>query len=420
MTLNRNLESAMDPERSRSPSIVLYSHDGFGLGHLKRTVRIAQQLRLRAPDALVLIVTSSPAAGHPLIPEDIDYIKLPSVTKTGTERYEPHLDASLESVIELRSSLLLTAVQSVNPDILVVDHRPLGLKKEVLPTLEWIRASARHIRTVVGLRDVVDDPHTVIRDWQNQDIYDAMERLYDLVLVYGDASILDITREYAMPGPVARKVRFTGYLGSGNAKKTREAVRRSLGLTSERLAVVNVGGGGDGSELIKIFLDAWPMLPDDVHGHIVTGPLMPCNERNRLRENSQGCRLSFVDYQDDLASVIAAADLSVSMGGYNTVCEVLTAGVPALVVPRIFPRKEQHIRARRLEARGLISVLPSTSLNTDTLSAAIRCTLGAAKGRYMPVALDGVARATDHILSLLPDDLALSSESDSSRDVAWG
>ncbi len=409
-----------DNDQARTPSIMLYSHDGFGLGHLKRTVRIAQQLRTRLPDALVLIVTSSPAAGHPLIPEAIDYIKLPSVTKTGTERYEPHLDASLESVIELRSSLLLTAVQTVQPDILLVDHRPLGLKKEVLPTLEWIRANAPHIRTVVGLRDVVDDPHTVIRDWQNQDIYDALNKFYDAVLVYGDASVLDITREYAMPGPVARKVRFTGYLGSGKAKQTRDAVRRSLGLTSERMVVVNVGGGGDGSELIKTYLDALPMLPDDIHSHIVTGPLMPCEERSRVREDSQGPRVSFVEYQDDLASVIAAADLSVSMGGYNTVCEVLTADVPALIVPRIFPRKEQHIRARRLEARGLINVLASTSLNADTLSAAVQQSLAGPKGRYLPVALDGVGRAADYILSLLPDSVVPSSISPESRDVAWG
>jgi predicted glycosyltransferase len=407
-------------ETDRVPNIMLYSHDGFGLGHLRRTVRIAQQLRQRLPGASILIVTSSPAAGHPLIPEDIDYIKLPSVTKSGTERYEPHLEMSLESVIALRSALLLTAVQSVQPDLFLVDHRPLGLKKEVLPTLEWIRASAPHIRTVVGLRDIVDDPHTVIQEWQNQGIYEALDKLYDAVLVYGDASIVDITREYALPGPVARKVRFTGYLGSGRANRTREEVRRSLGLTSERLVVVNVGGGGDGSGLIRTYLEALPLLPEDIHSHIVTGPLMPCEERDRLREDSQKPGLTFVEYQDDLASVIASADLSVSMGGYNTVCEVLTAGVPALVVPRIFPRREQHIRARRLEARGLIQVLTSTSLNADTLSAAVRSSLAGSKGRYVPVALDGVGRTADYLLSLLPDSVAPSSTSQAFRDAAWG
>jgi predicted glycosyltransferase len=417
--MNRNPFSGKETSGERSPSIMLYSHDGFGLGHLKRTVRIAQQLRERLSGASILIVTSSPAAGRPLIPEDIDYIKLPSVTKTGTEQYEPHLDMSLESVIALRSSLLLVAVQSVEPDILLVDHRPLGLKKEVLPTLEWIRDHAPHIRTAVGLRDVVDEPHTVIRDWHNQDIYDALDRLYDTVMVYGDRSVVDITRDYAMPGAVARKVHFTGYLGSGRAKRTRAEVRHSLGVTSERLVVVNVGGGGDGSELIKTYLEALPLLPDDVHSHIVTGPLMPREERGRLREESQRPGLSFVEYQDDLASVIAAADLSVSMGGYNTVCEVLAAGVPALIVPRTFPRKEQHIRARRLEARGLINVLPSTSLSADALSAAIHASLTGSSTRYLPIALDGARRAADHLISMLPEGVDGAASSDAYRDVAW-
>lgn len=401
MTIDSHLLPTNDHIGTRSPSIMLYSHDGFGLGHLKRTVRIAQQVRMRLPHALIVIVTSSPAAGHPLIPEDLDYIKLPSVTKTGTERYEAQFDMSLESAIELRSSLLLTAVQTTEPDILLVDHRPLGLKKEVLPTLEWIRTSAPHIRTVVGLRDVIDDPHTVIQDWHNQDIYDALQRLYDAILVYGDQSVVDITRDYAMPRTVSQKVRFTGYLGSGAARQSRDEVRTSLGLTSERLVVVNVGGGGDGSELIKTYLDASPLLPDDVHSHIVTGPLMPCDERERRREESEGTGVSFVEYQDDLASVIAAADLSVSMGGYNTVCEVLSAGVRALVVPRIFPRKEQHIRARRLAERGLIDVLPSTSLSAETLASAVNAALVRSRSRGVPLALDGAGRAADYILELL-------------------
>ena len=232
--------------------------------------------------------------------------------------------------------------------------------------------------------------------------------------------MIDITREYAMPEAVVRKVGFTGHQGTGGVHRTREDVRRSLGLTSERLVVVNVGGGGDGSELIRTYLEALPLLPVDVHSHIVTGPLMPCAERGRLRVDCQGSRLSCVEYRDGLASVIAAADLSVSMGGYNTVCEVLTAGVPALVVPQIFPRQEQYIRARRLEARGLINVLASTSLRRERLSVAVQNSLAGSKGRCLPVALDGVGRADVFSRSLLPDDAAPSSISYPSRSPAWG
>jgi predicted glycosyltransferase len=392
-------------ERDRNvsvPTIVLYSHDGFGLGHLSRTTFLARCIRDREPEADVLIVTSSPAAHRVADLQQFEYVKLPAVTKTGVERYRPHsLRMDLDSVVALRSALLLAIVQEVHPNLLLVDHRPLGLKKEVLPALCWIRERSPETRTVVGLRDVVDEPQTVIQDWNANGIYDVLEHLYDDVLVYGEQSVCDSTLEYAMPEPVARKVSFTGYLGRRAASRSRDEVRGSLELRSERLIVVHAGGGGDGFSLLANYLRCTEQLPSDVYSLVVTGPLMHHGEKARLWDAAASLPVKLVEYQEDLASCIAAADLSVSMGGYNTMCEVLSAGVRALVVPRVFPRREQYIRAQHLAACGLITVVLPTSLSPEKLAAAVRSSLHSRHRWFDSHSLDGGRKASEIISSRL-------------------
>lgn len=389
MTSSRVRGSKID-----GPSVVLYSHDGYGLGHVSRTVHLAQQIREVEPAANILIITSSPAAHRVSALHNFEIVKLPSVVKTGTERYRPHrLRTELGDVINLRSALLLATIQQTRPDVFLVDHRPLGLKQEVAPTLRWLREHSPHTRTMIGLRDVVDDPQTVISDWKAQSVYGALEHLYDDVLVYGDRSILDTVREYALPPVVASKVQFTGYLGRERVRGTREGIRRALGIERGRFAVVHAGGGGDGRHLIQTYLECIPLLPSDLYSLVVTGPLMHRDERHFLQRAAQDVNVTLVEYQDDLASYIAAADLSISMGGYNTVCEVLSAGVPSIIIPRMFPRREQYIRARALASRGLINMLLPSFLTPQKLSDAVGVALQLAPIPFRMPALAGGQQA---------------------------
>lgn len=384
------------------PCAAFYSHDGFGLGHLSRTVHLANRLRELEPDVDIHIITSSPAAHRVQSLHDFAWIKLPSVTKCGVERYRPHhLSMDLESVVALRAALLLRTVQHLRPDLLVVDHRPLGLKKEASPALNWLKAWSPKTRTVVGLRDIVDEARTVKSDWREQGIYDALDTLFDAVLVYGDRSVLDTTQAYDMPDSIRRKTRFVGYLGRGPVAQSREAVRQSLSLQDERLVVVHAGGGGDGTHLIETYLQAANLLPRDVHSLVVTGPLMDPVEQRRLQASAYKATITFVEYQHDLPSYVAAADLSISMGGYNTVCEVLSCGVPSIIVPRMFPRQEQYIRAQLLASRGLIRMVPPHSLSAQKLAEAVLDALDTAPTLSIPVALDGSARAASYLASLL-------------------
>jgi predicted glycosyltransferase len=379
---------------------VFYSHDGYGLGHLKRTVFLAQCVRKENPDLDIVIVTSSPAA---LVMESLgefEYIKLPAVVKLGVERYRPHrLRSGLAEIIKLRSELLLSTVKCLRPQLFLVDHRPLGLKGEVAPTLRWLRRALPYSRTIVGLRDVVDEQSVTRQEWKRQGIYQAMDEFYDRILVYGQKATFDVASEYALPPSTAAKIRYTGYLGRGAARQSGRDVRRELGLTRERLVVVHAGGGGDGFPLLETYLRATAQLPEDVCSLVVVGPLADQDDLARLRQLEVTARVKVVEYLADLHSYIAAADLSISMGGYNTVCEVLSAGVPAIIVPRVFPRQEQYIRAQRLAARGLVHMLAPTALTPSTLATRVVASLLAPRPLGEKVALDGGKRAVQLMMA---------------------
>ena len=129
-----------------------------------------------------------------------------------------------------------------------------------------------------------------------------------------------------------------------------------------------VGGGQDGSHVAEAFAQA--KLPDGTNGVIVTGPFMPEKTQTRLRSYTQSNpRLRILDFVPEPGLLMQRADSLVAMGGYNTVCEVLSYNKRALIVPRVRPREEQHIRARRLSDLGILDMLHPDNLSPARLSA---------------------------------------------------
>ncbi len=78
------------------------------------------------------------------------------------------------------------------PDILLVDHMPHGAMGELRPALEALRRIVPKARVVLGLRDIIDAPEVVRRRWQMEGAYEAMQRFYDLVIVYGSRDVFDL------------------------------------------------------------------------------------------------------------------------------------------------------------------------------------------------------------------------------------
>ena len=340
---------------------LLYSPDSFGLGHIRRTISISEQLLGDFHGSSALILTGAPRAHYFDYPRQADYVKLPSVSKDGNGRYASRdLDLSFSETCALRSQIIEHAVSFFPPDVLVVDHSPLGLGGEAVSMLRRIRHRSPGTLRVLGLRDLIDEPARVRAAWQKDGVYDAIREYYDIIAIYGQRDIFDPVREYGLPADLECKVRFVGYIHrngcTGNAS---DLVARFAPRTG-RLVTVTLGGGGDGNLLLRSLLRGYETLGTDPPFEVVAvaGPLMSPKKRVRFAALARPLDgLTLLDRAESLPDLIEASDFVVSMGGYNTVCELACSGARALIVPRTFPRKEQLIRARLLAERGVVDFL---------------------------------------------------------------
>jgi predicted glycosyltransferase len=339
--------------------VALYSHDTQGLGHTRRNIVIAASLVAAAPETDVLLLTGAPEATVLPLPPSTEVLTLPTLHKHADGHYSPRvLSGPLADVLRMRSLLLDTALTSFDPDLFVVDKVARGVHGELDPALTALREHGR-THTVLGLRDVLDTPVVAMREWQAARTSEAVRDLYDEVWVYGDPTVYDPVEEYALPREVTRKLVFTGYLAGHRPPGLR--VRGSGSLSpdppAQPFVVCTVGGGQDGLALARSFLHA--VLPRGLHGVILTGPYMPAHRRAELiRDAECRCDVTVHEFVAGTHEFLRRAEAVVSMGGYNSVCELLEAGCPALIVPRVTPRTEQALRADRLARAGCVDVLP--------------------------------------------------------------
>lgn len=393
-----------NPPEGDAPRILYYCHDTFGLGHLRRTLALAAHARSQVPRLSQLIVTGSPVASAFPLPPGCDFVKLPAVVKKGAGEYAARtLDVEFDEVSQLRSDILLASVRVFEPDVMVVDHTPTGLKGEVIAALLWLHQSAPRARLVLGLRDIIDEPGSVKRDWLRDGVHHMLDHVYDRVLIYGDQDVFDPIAAYGMSSVAAAKSEFVGYLGREPGIPSVQRWRRS---DAEKLVVVTAGGGGDGAPLLRAAAEALGRgaMAERVTAVLVTGPLMEDHARAELTAYVAGRpNLHLLTFADDLPGLMRSADAIIAMGGYNTVCELLSLGRPTLVVPRVHPRREQLIRAEALASRALLRMLHPDHLTARRLRREVATLLGdgpqALPARSVP--LNGLANAASALERLL-------------------
>jgi predicted glycosyltransferase len=366
----------------RPTRLLMYSHDGFGLGNLSRTLKICERLSQEIPSLSILLLTGSPLAHAFRMPARVDYVKLPSVVRRARDQYVSRiLRTPFKRLSPMRADLIHAAIRGFRPHIVLVDKVPLGIDDELLRGLTWLRSQRPKTRVILGLRDVLDEPGHVRELWQRRKFCDAIARFFDSVWVFGSPKVYDLVREYDFPPEIAAKLTYCGYLMVSPVLSRPDEVRRKLGIGNGKFVLVTAGGGGDGFELIKTYLRSVRELNanghnggEPVYSLLLLGPEMPRHRKERLVRRAATTRgvLPVLDFSTDIPSYMAAADLVVSMGGYNTLCEILALEKRAIVVPRMHPVSEQWIRARRLQELGLLEVVEPQELSTETLAARIR------------------------------------------------
>lgn len=337
-----------------------YSHDSCGLGHLRRTFLIGQGLAEGVTGSTVLSVVGSTIADHYFKPwsTNHDYLKLPSAIKVGDNQYESrHLAIDYKNLIDLRAGVLDRTLQAFAPDFVIVDKNPRGLGDEMVAALENTRRERPRTRIILGLRDVLDDPKAVRREWNDPAWTGWVDRIYDEVWIWGERDIYDAAQVYGFPDAIRRKTRYMGYLAPQPERDDVEPLRREAGIESpgQRLLLLTAGGGGDALPMFEASLEGLASADcPDIRTLLVAGPLMPEADFARLTQLTRPLegRVQLRRMVDTFEDWLRASDAVVCMGGYNTLREVAALGKTALVIPRRFPRREQEIRALIFESMG--------------------------------------------------------------------
>ena len=316
--------------------LLIYSHDSFGLGHLRRCRAIAQHLVERFKQLSVLILSGSPIIGSFDFRSRVDFVRVPGV-------------------IKLRNG----------------EYTSLNLHLDIDKTLEMLKA--RGTRCILGLRDVMDEPASLVDEWHRKMVFPALESLYDEIWVYGLPEIFDPLSEIPGMAALADKVSFTGYL-----KRTVPEHADPMSehrIPTEDFILVTPGGGGDGAELVDWVVSAYEHDAGLPHRAILLmGPFMPAEQRMAFQARvDRDPRLTAMTFEARVEPFFERASAVVAMGGYNTFCEILSFGKPALLVPRTTPRLEQYLRAERAQRLGLVRMLGNDGVRApQRMAAALR------------------------------------------------
>lgn len=342
--------------RSDGTRVLIYSHDTFGLGHLRRCRTIAHALVERHKDMSVLILSGSPIIGSFDFRSRVDFVRIPGVIKLRDGQYTSlNLPMDIEETLKIRAEIIQHTAKIFDPDIFIVDKEPLGLRGEALETMKMLKAGGT--RLVLGLRDVMDEPSALAPEWERKNVMPALKSLFDQIWVYGLPQFCDPLEGIALPDRVRRKVVYTGYLPRFSPEASPE--HQLPEITQRPFLLVTPGGGGDGEGLIEWVLRAYEsneMLP--YPALIVLGPFMQRERRaDFLGRVAKLPRVEAITFDAHMEHLVQNAVGVLAMGGYNTFCEILTLDKRAIIVPRKRPRMEQFIRANRAQQLGLVRML---------------------------------------------------------------
>ena len=350
--------------------VVVYCHDLFGMGNLRRMLRLSRHLLDANEDIHVLVLSGNPAIHRFDLPERLEYVKLPCLTRGMSGNVSSkRLPALTSEMIRLRAAMILSATKTMEPDLLLVDKKPRGACNELDSALRYLDQQEldqqeRICPRVLVLRDILDEPEITRKAWKRGDYYKLLRDSFDRILVVGERHVFDVAEAYGLDSELQRKLRYCGYMHIAAPPRSREEILRDRGLDpSMKTVLVSVGGGEDGARVLDAYLDAVDLRQATWQSVIVSGPELPEQDFWRVRQRARKHANVYLSrFRDDILSMMKACDLTVSMAGYNTLCEALSMGKPIVVVPRAGPTREQRLRAQLMAGLGwLDAVAPDVS-----------------------------------------------------------
>ncbi len=376
--------------------VLIYCQHVWGVGHLFRIREICRKLARHD----LILVTGGPKVDVRL-PGHVRQFHLPTLQADTSGKLYSDDGRPAKQVWSDRIDRFINLFRREAPDTFLIELYPLGrtaFRRELDPVLTRLHeGQLPPCRVYCSVRDILvekSDPEAYTRRVQA-----TLNRWFDALLVHADPSVVRLDETFPDVAGINIPVVYTGYVAPPpNPSIDRAAFRRSAGLAAaDKLVVVSAGGGKSGYPLLKTVLAAQTLLADRSSTKIVmfTGPFLDDRRFDAL-QTAAGPQVMVRRFTSDFRSWLAAADLSISMAGYNTCMNLLTARLPAFVWPFNGDR-EQPLRAARLAEKGWVSVLKAADLEPSRLAARVQAALSTAPQPRPPVDLGGAARTARYL-----------------------
>ena len=368
--------------------VFFYVQHLLGVGHLQRAARLCRGLTDSGLEVDVI------SGGVPVPWLELGAAKLfqlPAV-KVGPDGWYDLRDDGDRPVDEDwkqdRCDRLLGLFAERRPDVLLIEAFPFGRRQmrfELLPLLAAAGAASPRPVVACSVRDILK---TDRKPGRAEETVALVAAEFDHVLVHGDPNFARLEETFPAAAAIAGKLRYTGIVADRGARD--DAGPRPAG---EQEVMVSAGGGAVGEKLLKAALGARAMTRfGDVPWRLLCGPNLGEAAFIALTERAPD-GVAVERYRSDFPHLLTRAAVSVSQAGYNTVADILVAGVPAVLVPyAVGGETEQSLRATRLAERGLVQALDEKDLAPESLARAIEAALDA-PALAADINLDGAANS---------------------------
>lgn len=381
--------------------IIHYCQHVLGIGHLFRSLEICRALS----DHQVVLVTGGPQIDT-ILPQHVREVRLPDLQMNHNFKglFSSRQHSSLEQIKAERQKRLRALFETEKPDVFLVELYPFGRKAfrfELDPVLQALTAKELAPCSVIcSVRDILVEKEDQVK--HESRAVNTLNRHFEAVLVHADPSLVQLDETFDRFGDIAIPVFYTGYIACKPPAHAGRKLRRQMPIgADEKLIVASAGGGNVGAGFLETVIRAFEQLEDKAHQHlsVFSGPFLADARVNDLIKLA-GEHVAVKRFASDFLSYLVAADLSISMGGYNTTMDILASKVPALVWP--FPQnREQRMRAERLAKMGALRVIQENELQPDRLAAMMDQAMSTASRAAVSLNLDGALNTAELINRLL-------------------
>ncbi|EDX86731.1 hypothetical protein S7335_4437 [Synechococcus sp. PCC 7335] len=359
--------------------IMIYCQHLAGIGHL---VRCREIIRSLVPTFEVCFVNGGQLVSAFELPAEVKMVCLPGLWEKEAKLVPLDETRSLEEVKTQRKQQLLDVFDWFRPDCLITECFPfskLRMKYELKPLLEQAKASPWPVKIVCSLRDLImTQPLPAdTKARRAAKVCRLINQFYDAVLFHADANFQPLEDCFSRVRDLNCEIIYTGYVAQSSPTIKTPTLDDIAGLSdSSPTIVVSAGGGRHGYPLLRAAVDASSLLANRLSHQIYAfaGPFMPeADFLDLQRAAADRPNVTLRRYTSRLIDYMDKADLSVSLGGYNTTMNLLRTGVRSLLLPSLNPSQtdEQRIRAEKLARLGLLTLLTPSDLQAERFADAV-------------------------------------------------